>query len=186
MNKAVKFEALDIKISEDFDGNFIFSAKVSPKHKWFLKEARNRLSGRLSVKLEPMRNARSLEQNRMLWALLEIMAEGLRRQGILTDAWDCYIDALERASAKFVYMEVLKEAVSDLKQLYRAVKVVEERKGGKTVMVKAFAGSSTFDTKEMTGLIDTVFLMLDEYGIETPETRFEYEMFYAGKEMKIC
>ena len=78
----------------------------------------------LSVDLE--RKSRTLPQNRMMWALLTIMADhynGGRTGGITPE--DCYTEMLEQYGAAFDYLEVPVGAVPILRKSYRLVHVVE-------------------------------------------------------------
>lgn len=136
-----------------------------------------------TLTVDPYKTKRSLEQNALLWALLEIMASelsGTRKGGVLAE--DCYVDMLELAGAKYEYMMCTKEAFSFLKSQFRATKVMETREGkdGKPMfVVKCFYGSSKMDTKEMTVLIDTVFQRLEEMGISD---EYQADVSYRYKE----
>jgi hypothetical protein len=126
---------------------------------------------KFTLTVDIYRNKRSLMQNNLLWALLEIMANELK-----VTAWDCYLDMLEAHGAKYEYLECTKEAYPTLKEMFRAIKIVEERKGGKTYMCKAIIGSSHYDVKEMTQLIDGVFVRLAELGIaDEKAVRYYYD-----------
>lgn len=126
----------------------------------------------LMFSISQYKNSRTLRQNRMMWALLEKMAEHLNggRAGGVT-AWDCYIDMLELCGAKFEYIMCIPEAVCQLKNVFRAIKEVEHRNYNGTDMVvcKCFYGSSTFDTKEMTMLIDGIIDKSYQFGIYDAE-----------------
>ena len=83
------------------------------------------------------------------------------------DLMDLYIDVLEKASAKYEFLLVLPEAIEKLKQNFRAVKTLEYRdyNGKQMAVVKVFYGSSKFNTKEMSILIDKALQIASELGI---------------------
>ena len=119
------------------------------------------------VEIKEYRNDRSIQQNRMMWALLEIMA---RAQG--TTSWDCYIDVLERFGARYEFLMVLPQAVPMVKKQFRAIREVEYREynGVTMTVLKCYYGSSTFDTKEFTMLIEGILDLLAEMDIHPGDT----------------
>lgn len=112
---------------------------------------------------------RTLRQNRMMWALLTIMARemGGGRIGDVSPE-DCYIQMLERYGARFDFLEVPAGAIPILYNSYRVVHVVEILDNDRC-SVKAGMGSSSFTTVEMKDLIDGIFDQLAEMGVEDPE-----------------
>ena len=122
----------------------------------------------LMFSVSQYRKDRTVSQNRMMWALLEKMSEHLNggRTGGVT-AWDCYVDMLEKYGAKFEYIMCVSGAVSKLKSAFRAVKEIEHRdyNGVDMVVCKCFYGSSSFNTKEMSSLIDGIIDVCYEFGI---------------------
>lgn len=119
------------------------------------------------------KSKRTIEQNKLMWALIhEInVARGTERA---TDDWNIYIEALERAGAKYEYVAVLPEAEALLSQQFRAIKYMNsfEHNGRTFNSYKVFYGSSKMDTKEMTMLLETVLDMAAEMGIHLQETEF--------------
>lgn len=113
------------------------------------------------------RSKRTIEQNKLLWELIhEInVARGTERA---TDDWQIYIEALERAGAKYEYIAVLPSAENLLREQFRAIKQMNSFEyNGKTFnSYKVFYGSSKMDKKEMGLLLDTVMDMAAELGIE--------------------
>lgn len=123
---------------------------------------------RLTLTVERQRKKRSLEQNRMMWALLTIMADhynGGRTGGITPE--DCYTEMLEQYGAVFDYLEVPVGAVPILRRSYRLVHVVELLDGNRCT-VKCSQGSSSFTTEQMGQLIDGIFDRLAEMGVNDP------------------
>ena len=175
MAAILKFNADSAKVAQDFDGNITLTLLSSPESRWAVKNAARQLLGKkVTISISEYKNSRSLAQNRMLWALLECLG---RAQG--QSAWDCYCEMLEAANAKYEYIECIKEAVPTLQEVFRCVKVIEERKGGKTALCKVFYGSSKMDTAEMKNLIDAIFDRLASIGIDVQD---ESEVAYLWQE----
>ena len=128
----------------------------------------------LSVDLE--RKSRTLPQNRMMWALLTIMADTYnagKAGGISPE--DCYIDMLEEYGLEYDYLELPTAAVPILRKAYRLVHVVELLDNDRCT-VKASMGSSSFSTAQMTAFIDGIFDRLAEMGVNDPNvTRYWQE-----------
>ena len=124
------------------------------------------------VSMTPVKSKRSLDQNAYLWTLLHDIS--VARNGELATSesdWEVYIEALERAQAKFEYVACLPEAYELLKQQFRATKIMNEfEHNGKTfIQAKVFYGSSKMDVKEMAKLLDTVIMMAQAEGVELRE-----------------
>lgn len=122
----------------------------------------------LAVDICPVKSRRSLEQNKFMWALIAEI-DRARNGGRAADEWAVYVEALERAGAKFEYIACLTTAEEMLKKAFRAVKYVKPFEGGKGEMgvYKCFYGSSKMNTKEMGELIETILDMAAEEGINT-------------------
>lgn len=118
-----------------------------------------------------IKSKRSIEQNKLMWALIhEInVARGTERA---TDDMNIYIEALERAGAKYEYLAVLPGSEAILKEQFRAIKQMNsfEHNGRTFNSYKVFYGSSKMDTKEMTTLLETVLDMAAEIGVYIRET----------------
>lgn len=120
---------------------------------------------RLRVSIALYRRHRSDRQNRMMWALLTIMADaynGGRTGGVTPE--DCYLEMLEKYGARVDYLDAPVAALPILRENYRVVHVVELLDGDRCT-VKCSAGSSSFTTDQMTQLIDGIFDRLAEMGV---------------------
>ena len=141
------------------------------RDKELVKELEKGCLYRISVTVA--RSKRTIEQNKLMWEIIhEInVARGTERA---TDDWDVYLEALERAGAKYEYLAVLPSAESLLKDQFRAIKQMNSFEyNGKTFnSYKVFYGSSKMDTKEMTMLLETVLDMAAELDIKLKETEF--------------
>ncbi len=159
-----KLNAQFVRRVVDDDGNMELTFRVDGSSRWAaggVVDDLRRLSAdgkpEIVITIDPYRSKRSLAQNRLMWALLEVMARAMNggRTGGVT-AWDCYLDMLERYGGKFEYIQCLKAALPKLREMFRAIKIVEERDHN-TVFCKAFVGSSQFNAAEMTQMIDGLF-----------------------------
>lgn len=119
-----------------------------------------------AVKYKPVRSA---EQNRKMWALIHDIA--VARSGErATDDWDIYVEAIERAGAKYKLFDVADDEnlIEALSKGFRAVQKLnkfEDEIGQPRVTVKCFLGSSKMNKKEMSNLLETVLDMAEESGV---------------------
>lgn len=118
-----------------------------------------------TVDFTQYRSKRSLEQNRLLWKLLDEIDHAVNGERS-NDAMSFYIMALEKAGAKKDVVKCTQEAENDLKAAFRAVRPVMYFKDG-TALYEIYWGSSKFNTKQMSKLIDCVLDMAQEAGIDT-------------------
>ena len=118
---------------------------------------------RLSVQIGQHRAKRSLDANGMLWAILGEMAVVLN-----TDKDSLYLEMLDRYGV-FTHIVVKPEMVERVKQEWRTVRELGEVYiNGKTgVQLMCFFGSSTYNSKEFSVLLNGVISEAQELGIET-------------------
>ncbi len=121
------------------------------------------LCERLNIKVVKHRERRSLDANAYMWALLQKMAEALNQ-----DKWDIYLEMLGRYGV-FTHIIVKPKMVEKVKAEWRAVKELGEVcvNGTTGIQLQCYFGSSTYDSKEMSVLIDGVVSEAKEMGIET-------------------
>ncbi len=128
----------------------------------------------LTVTVDKYKNKRSLDQNALMWALLTEYADGLNagRKGDITPE-ELYYQALSKYGVA-EYLLAVEEAEEMLKKTFRIVQKVDKRtvKGKTLTMFKCYYGSSTYDTKQMTDLIDGILDELAQAEIETPQTQY--------------
>lgn len=180
-----KFIAEKIDYLEDSDGNLLITLKVPRYNKWSARIAveEERHNEKLQIEVTAYKSKRSLEQNRMLWALLGKLAEATSGNSRKSTTEDWYVELLEEANIKSEFLLGLPESEESLKQSYRVVKQVETRtlNGKEVIVYKCSKGSSKFNTKEMTDLIDTVLDKLAELGIVDSETEYAKEYVYETR-----
>jgi len=120
--------------------------------------------------LKEFKSSRSIDQNDMLWAIITQISDKVNGSHQEQDLMNIYGTLLQRANIKREYIRTLVQAKGILEQSFRAViEVVNSRKienGKETVGFWVYYGSSTFDTKEMTQLIDVALDTATEVGID--------------------
>lgn len=129
------------------------------------KEFLNSMKEKLHIAIvKVFRNKRSLDANAYLWVLLQKMAENLGN----TTKDELYLQVLERYGV-FTHVIVKPEVVDRTVNEWRTSKVLGEVtvNGKKGVQIQCYFGSSTYDTKEMSRLIDGVVSECKELNIQT-------------------
>lgn len=117
----------------------------------------------LDAEIKVHRERRSLDANAYMWVLLSKLADALH-----TTKDELYLIMLERYGV-FTHVVVKPEVVERVKQEWRTVRELGEVTiNGKTgIQLQCYFGSSTYDTKEMSRLIDGVVSECKEVDIET-------------------
>ena len=118
---------------------------------------------KLRIKAVQYHEKRSLNANAYLWVLLQKMAEVLH-----TDKWSLYLQMLKQYG-QFTYVIVKPSAVDAVKKQWRECEEIGEIdvNGTKAVQMLCYYGSSTYNTKEMAYLIDSVVEECKGLEIET-------------------
>ena len=120
--------------------------------------------------LKEFKSSRSIEQNDMLWAIITQVSDKVNGSHQEQDLMNVYGTILQRANIKREYIRTLVQARDILEQSFRAVlEVPNSRKienGKETVGFWVYYGSSTFDTREMTQLIEVALDIATEVGID--------------------
>lgn len=117
----------------------------------------------LSVEVKQYRQKRSLDANSYMWVLLSKMAEVLH-----TSKDELYLIMLERYGV-FTHIVVNPAKVEQFKKEWRACRELGEvTVNGKTgIQLQCYLGSSHYDTKQMSVLIDGIVSECKELEIET-------------------
>ena len=125
----------------------------------------------LDVTFVQHREKRSLDANACLWACLNdiAMATGI-------DKWTLYLKYL-REYGQYTYLCVVPEAVERLRSQWREIEVVGDRvtyneAGEEVIMneVLCYFGSSTYNSKEFSRLLDGVIEGMRDLGLPSPMT----------------
>jgi hypothetical protein len=119
---------------------------------------------KIRVSIKKWREKRSLDANGLLWHCLGQIAESLH-----TDKWEVYLLMLKRYG-KYTYICVKPHMVEQMKKQWRECEVVGEVdiNGQKAVQMLCYFGSSTYDTKEFSVLLDGVISEMKEMGLDVP------------------
>lgn len=119
---------------------------------------------KLSIRAVKHRAKRSLDANALLWACLGNIADALR-----ADKWEIYLRMLKRYG-KYTHICVKPNVVDAVRAQWRECEVIGEVNinGQKAVQMLCYFGSSTYDTKEFSRLLDGVISEMQEMGLETP------------------
>lgn len=117
----------------------------------------------LDVEVKVHRNRRSLNANSYLWVLCQKLAEALK-----TDKDAVYLLMLERYG-QFTHIIVKPQVVDKFVSEWRTVRNLGEvtLNGQKGVQLQCYFGSSSYDSREISILIDGVVSECKEAGIET-------------------
>lgn len=118
----------------------------------------------LDITAKRHRNKRSKNANALLWECLGRIAAALR-----ADKWDIYLQMLKRYG-EYTYVCVKPKAVEMLKRQWRECEELGaiSINGQVAVQLLCYYGSSTYDTKQFSVLLDGVISEMKEMGIETP------------------
>jgi len=121
----------------------------------------------LSVEVKAFRKRRSLDSNSYLWVLLGDMAQELK-----TSKDELYLQMLDRYGV-YTHIVVKPEIVTRVKAEWKTVRELGEVSiNGKTgVQLQCYFGSSTYDSKEMSTLLEGVVSECKLLDIETATPR---------------
>ena len=114
---------------------------------------------KLTIEAKRYKKKRSLTANDYFWQLADKMAKKLK-----SDKWTMYLLQLSKYGV-FVDMRIIPQAVKELDKTFRYVELLHETE--EYTYVRAYYGSSTYDTEEMSNLIDGTVEDAKVLGIET-------------------
>lgn len=120
--------------------------------------------------IKEAKSRRSLEQNRLLWKLINRIAKETYQ-----DDMTVYCAVLERADALSDYVITATDMQDTLRKNFRGVKFIrmQEVNGKDCFVFKVYLGSSKMNTSEMTELIEITMQVANELGIDTREEWYE-------------
>ena len=112
------------------------------------------------------KTTRSLQQNKMLWELIHLIAKKQNQEDI-----EVYCALLERADAKSEYIITATEMEDALRKTFRGVKFIRKQlvNDKECNIYKVYLGSSKMNTKEMAELLDITIQLCSELQIPTLE-----------------
>lgn len=137
----------------------------------------------VEIEIKPVRDKRTLDQNRLMWALLNRLALALSGDtpGGVT-AEQCYLDLLAEFGAEVETWRVPVKALPALRNTYRVVQMVELLDDG-YCMARLGLGSSNFDRQQMHEFIERIFDRLSESGVDDAETTEQYRDWRRADEL---
>lgn len=120
----------------------------------------------MEVTIRPKRKKRSLDANAYLWVLLDKIAQMIRSTKL-----EVYRELI-RDVGVFDYILIPTKAAAGFVKTWNErgdgwIAETEESKIKGTTKIKCYYGSSTYDTKQMSRLIDEAVYQATELGIET-------------------
>lgn len=124
---------------------------------------------KLSIEAKKYRKSRSNDANRMLWACLNDLAKA---QTPPIGNWEMYLKML-REYGKFTYICVKPNVVDAVRAQWRESEVIGEIdiNGKEAVQMLCYFGSSTYDTKEFSALLEGVISEMKEMGLQPPPSK---------------
>ena len=155
-------------ISIDYETN-------KPKITLLLDEQKSILSlqeikeDKLSVEIKKWHKKRSLDANAYCWVLCDSIAKELSKNGITTKE-EVYKDAILQIGT-FEPFIVQEKTYENFKRIWEkqglGFLVQEVSRKDKCVKVNAYYGSSTYDSKEMSLLIEILVQLANSLNVET-------------------
>lgn len=127
----------------------------------------------LKIEAVKYREKRTLNANAYFWQLVDKMAKVLK-----VDKWELYLQQLAKYGV-FSDVKIKEEALQTLKKHFRLCEVLE--KDGEFLTVRVYFGSSKYNTKEMSDLIEGTVEDAKSLKIETLTPREIFEMLQAWK-----
>lgn len=118
----------------------------------------------LNLEIKQHRNHRSKDANALLWECIGRLAMALR-----ADKWDIYLLMLRRYG-QYTYIVVPPNAVEMVARQWRECEVIGDINinGRDGVQMLCYYGSSTYDTKQFSILLDGVISEMKEIGLTAP------------------
>jgi len=163
----MKFKATNVKLqyNEDRQAELV----ISTKENICINDLKEIIAKgkELSVEIKTFRKRRSLDSNSYMWVMLSKMADVMK-----TTKDELYLQVLDRYGV-YTHIVVKPQAVSRIKAEWKVVRDLGEVtiNGTTGQQLQCFFSSSSYDSKEMSTLIDGVVEECKELGIETISNR---------------
>lgn len=134
-----------------------------------LNSLENIKDDKLSIEIKKWRKNRSLDANSYCWVLCDKIAKELSKESIVTKE-QIYKDAISQVGT-FEPMIIEEKAYDNFKRIWEkqglGFIVQEVSRKDKCIKVHCYYGSSTYDTKEMSLLIEILIELAKSLNIET-------------------
>lgn len=121
---------------------------------------------KLSISAKKFRQKRSIDANALLWSCLGKIANSMTPP---VDKWEIYLQMLKRYG-KFTYICVKPNVVDAVKAQWRECEEIGmvNINGQEAVQMLCYFGSSTYNTKEFSTLLDGVISEMKQMNLEVP------------------
>lgn len=118
----------------------------------------------VSVDFKVIRERRSHNANALFWHCVQELSTALR-----TSKDEVYLQLLKRYG-QYTYIAARPHAVEALKRQWKEVEVIGEVEvnGEKAIQLLCYFGSSSYDTKEFSRLLDGTISEMREMGLDAP------------------
>lgn len=132
-----------------------------------------RNEGKLSFKIDKHREKRSLDANAYFWKLCGKLAEKLSKENPKYTKEYIYLKAIKEVGVYKDFVGLSPENAKTLKVAWEMLgtgwitEYVDYMQDGKNVVVRCYYGSSRYNTKQMSRLIDNIVQDCQAVGIET-------------------
>ena len=124
---------------------------------------------KLDIDIKKYRKKRSLDANAYCWVLCDKIAKEISKDGTITTKEDIYKDAIKNIGT-FEPMIVEEKAFENFKRIWEkqglGFLIQEITRKDKCVKVHCYYGSSTYDSKEMSLLIELLVEEAKQLNIE--------------------
>lgn len=118
----------------------------------------------LNITIKQYRTGRSKDANALMWACIGEIAQEIR-----ADKWEIYLQMLKKYG-QYTYVCVIPEAVEMIRKQWREIEEVGrvDIHGREAVQLLCYYGSSTYDTKQFSALLDGIIYDMKELGLQAP------------------
>ena len=118
----------------------------------------------LNITIKQYREGRSKDANALMWACIGEIAQEIR-----ADKWEIYLQMLKKYG-QYTYVCVIPEAVEMIRKQWREIEEVGrvDIHGREAVQLLCYYGSSTYDTKQFSVLLDGIIYEMKELGLQAP------------------
>ena len=127
----------------------------------------------------PHREKRSLNANGLLWACISEIAAKIGH-----DKWSVYLNLL-KSYGQYTYVLCKPHAVEKVKEVWRETEEVGEVDvdGQKAIQLLCYYGSSTYNTKEFSRLLDGTIQEMRNIGLQPPPSEQMKQALLAWSEL---
>lgn len=124
---------------------------------------------KLSIVIDKYREKRSKDANGLLWHCISKIAQSFTPP---VDKWEIYLDML-KSYGQFTDILVRADALEATRKQWRETEEVDryEINGVEYVTLLAYFGSSTFNTKDFSILLEGVIQEMKQTGLDAPTTK---------------